>query len=139
MWPLLLLGLAGGLGAEQLDLTAAPQQTRHFGLNSTHTFEVTLPSRQVELLLMFNSSLTPRSPGLDVQGSVCEQGTARPLFQGLKGGPPRPPLTAQARSASSSPAPTCPACSRAPSAPQRPSPTSCPSKCSLGGRRPGSS
>lgn len=56
-----------------------------FSMEEPVWFDVVLPSLQVELVLMFNSSAPQGPPVFEVKGTFCLRAESKSLFVGLKG------------------------------------------------------
>ncbi|KAI6200356.1 hypothetical protein M3Y96_00725100 [Aphelenchoides besseyi] len=68
-----------------IDLTKNSDWSKSFSLEKSTWFDVRLPSLQVDLVLMFNSSAHNVQPIFNVGGTFCTNRTSENLFIGLKG------------------------------------------------------
>ncbi|KAI6236487.1 hypothetical protein M3Y95_00162900 [Aphelenchoides besseyi] len=68
-----------------IDLTKNSDCSKSFSLGKSTWFDVRLPSLQVDLVLMFNSSAHNVQPIFNVGGTFCTNRTSENLFTGLKG------------------------------------------------------
>lgn len=71
-----------------IDIESKHRQTNFssFSLEKPSWFDVVLPSLQVDLILIFNSSSPNISaPSFDVKGTFCTKNDGKNLFSGLKG------------------------------------------------------